>query len=163
MAINFGYLGNRHSIDQLSNLKTNVIICLLMFKNLFQPHACMEFKSETDIQEIHLSYINPTFSRDFHNHFCKCIISKCSHQTKLFTDIKHLKSSYASRWTCSWCTHLSTATAHLLSIRFVKDNRVDGHAKALRSVLRTVSMAPCFINSFDMPGDKWQIKRGNRF
>lgn len=44
-------------------------------------------------------------------------------------------------------TYLSTATAHLLSIRSNAVTKVAGHANAATSVLNTVIMAPPFINS----------------
>jgi len=43
-------------------------------------------------------------------------------------------------------TYLSTAIAHLLSIISNEATKVAGHARAVRSELNTVSMAPSFIN-----------------
>lgn len=64
-------------------------------------------------------------------------------------------------------TNLSTATAHLLSIRSNVVTKVAGHASAATSELNTVSMAPSFINSAAIskykPSNTFSLNLSNLF
>ena len=53
--------------------------------------------------------------------------------------------------------HLSIATDHLLSIKSVAASNVAGQANAARRPLKTVLIAPCFINSIASPASTMTV------
>lgn len=75
--------------------------------------------------------------------------------------LKSSKNQEIFFWFNQWALHavtdtgvsmyLSIATDHLLSIKSVAASRVAGHANAARKPLKTVLIAPCFINSKASP------------